>query len=80
MGVENVSVSTLFTLVQDTPPHLTSPLQHKPQHSKAPALSLLSEVSTNQHSVASRTQKLKTPCRSEQELSSFTDAEATNKL
>ena len=30
--------------------------------------------------VASRTQKLKTPCRSEQELSSFTDAEATNKF
>lgn len=29
--------------------------------------------------VASRTQKLKTPCRSEQELSSFTDAEVTNK-
>ena len=61
-----------------TPP---PPLQHNPPHSK-PQLCLyvflrFPQINTP---VAFRTQKLKTPCRSEQELSSFTDAEATNKF
>lgn len=46
---ENVSVSTLFTLVQDTSPTSPPPLPTLNWHSKAPALSLFSEVSTNQH-------------------------------
>ena len=50
MGGKNVSVSTLFTLVQDTPPHPTPTAATQTPAFKAPALSIcFSEVSTDQH-------------------------------